>query len=148
MSAHDRRPVRLASVAAVAGAVALLATGCSPIQQQIGDAWAVTYEVRVDRPVGADLTGVRVEGAERRGAAPETRDLGSVETGTAADGGSRWTRESVVLAEQRASVRATPEEGATATCRILLVGEREIATETSAAPGRPVRCSVQTPAFD
>lgn len=105
----------------------------------------MTYEVSVDQPSGAALTDVRVEGAEKRGDAPEVHRLGTQETSTQKTG--TWEHESIVLAEQRASVRATPARGATATCRILLDGKREIATETAAA-GEPVTCSVDTPAFD
>lgn len=145
MSERNRPTVRLLAAVVVAGSVAVLATGCSFVQQQTGDAWSVTYEVSVDQPSGAALTDVRVEGAEKRGDAPEVHRLGTQETGTEETG--TWEHESIVLAEQRASVRATPARGATATCRILLDGKREIATETAAA-GEPVTCSVDTPAFD
>ncbi|RPE84707.1 hypothetical protein EDF28_0643 [Curtobacterium sp. PhB137] len=145
MSERSRPTVRLLAAVVVAGSVAVLATGCSFVQQQTGDAWSVTYEVSVDQPSGAALTDVRVEGAEKRGDAPEVHRLGTQETGTEETG--TWEHESIVLAEQRASVRATPARGATATCRILLDGKREIATETAAA-GEPVTCSVDTPAFD
>lgn len=146
MSERNRSVVRLATTGALAAAVGLLGTGCSAVHQQIGDAWSVTYEVRVDQPQGSALTDVRVEGAEERGGAPEVHRVGSARTDTSADGGSSWKEDLVVLAEQRASVRATPAAGATATCRILLDGEREIAKET-AAPGKTVRCSVDTPRF-
>lgn len=145
MSERNRPTVRLLAAVVVAGSVAVLATGCSFVQQQTGDAWSVTYEVSVDQPSGAALTDVRVEGAEKRGDAPEVHRLGTQETGTQKTG--TWEHDSIVLAEQRASVRATPPRGATATCRILLDGKREIATETAAA-GQPVTCSVDTPAFD
>ncbi|WP_263054923.1 hypothetical protein [Curtobacterium sp. RIT-PI-V] len=150
MSERNRPTVRLLAAVVVASSVAVLATGCSFVQQQTGDAWSVTYEVSVDQPSGAALTDVRVEGAEKRGDAPEVHRLGTQETGTQKTGTQRtgtWEHESIVLAEQRASVRATPARGATATCRILLDGKREIATETAAA-GQPVTCSVDTPAFD
>ncbi|MFJ7288518.1 hypothetical protein ACIQUC_09390 [Curtobacterium sp. NPDC098951] len=148
MSEQQRPVVRLLAAAAVAGSVAVLATGCSVVQRQTGDAWAVTYEVSVDRPSGAELSDVRVEGAERRGDVPEVHRLGSEETGAGDGDGSRWSHDTIVLAEQRASVRATPGAGATATCRILLDGKREIARETSVRPGGVVRCRVATPAFD
>lgn len=148
MNARIQNSVRIVAAGLLAGAVALAGTGCSVIQQQTGDAWAVTYEVHVDRPVGARLSDVRVEGAERRGDAPEVHRIGAGETEAKDGEGSRWEHETVVLAEQRASVRATPEQGATATCRVLLDGEREIAAQTSSAPGKPVTCSVDTPAFD
>ncbi|MBF4586503.1 hypothetical protein [Curtobacterium sp. VKM Ac-2887] len=150
MTERIHRPVRLVAAAVLAGGLALTATGCSFIQQQTGDAWAVTYQVQVDGPAGSELTDVRVEGAEKRGDAPEVHRLGTQETGTQKTGSQEtgtWEHESIVLAEQRASVRATPARGATATCRILLDGKREIATETAAA-GEPVTCSVDTPAFD
>ncbi len=147
MSERNRPTVRLVAAAVVAGSVAVLATGCSFVQQQTGDAWSVTYEVRVDQPRGAELTDVRVEGAERRGEAPGVHRLGTEETGATDGDGSHWEHETIVLAEQQASVRATPGAGATATCRILLDGKREIASETSARPGAAVRCSADTPAF-
>lgn len=150
MSERNRPTVRLLAAVVVAGSVAVLATGCSFVQQQTGDAWSVTYEVSVDQPSGAALTDVRVEGAEKRGDAPEVHRLGTQETSTQETSTQKtgtWEHESIVLAEQRASVRATPARGATATCRILLDGKREIATQTAAA-GEPVTCSVDTPAFD
>lgn len=148
MSERNRPSVRLPAAVLVAGSVAGLATGCSFVQQQTGDAWSVTYEVRVDQPGGATLSDVRVEGADRRGEAPEVHRLGAEATGASDGEGPRWEHDAIVLAEQRASVRATPGGGATATCRILLDGEREIARETSSRPGDEVRCSADTPAFD
>lgn len=147
MSERNRRTVRLLAAAVVVGSVALITTGCSVVQRQTGDAWAVTYEVQVDAPTGSALSDVRVEGAEQRGDAPEVHRLGTRDTDATDGDGSRWQHHAIVLAEQRASVRATPPEGATATCRILLDGKREIATET-ATVGEPVTCSADTPAFD
>ena len=144
MSTHNRPTARLLAATVVVGSIAVLATGCS----LGGDAWAVTYEVQVDRPIGSELSDLRVEGAEQRGDAPEVRRLGAQDTDTDDGDGSLWRHESVVVAEQHASVRATPPEGATATCRILLDGVREIASETSAQPGQAVHCSADTPAFD
>lgn len=148
MSTSTRTTVRRSAALVAAPASLGLLTGCSVVHQQLGDAWAVTYEVTVDQPVGATLADVHVEGADGRGDAPREVDLGDRKTRKASDGGSRWTRELVVLAEDRASVRATPAAGATATCHILLDGGREIASDTSSAPGEPVRCSATTPTFD
>ncbi|WP_420369240.1 hypothetical protein [Curtobacterium sp. L1-20] len=147
MTQRTSHPVRLLAATAVAASVALLGTGCAFVQQQTGDAWAVTYEVTVDRPAGSPLSDVTVEGAERRGDAPEVQRLGTRDTRATHGQGSRWEHESVVLAGQRASVSATPAPGATATCRVLLDGDREIATRTSPDPGAAVTCSVETPAF-
>lgn len=143
-----RDTVRTVTAVALAAGIALAGSGCAYVQQQTGDAWAVTYEVHVDQPAGASLADVRVEGAERRGDAPAVHRLGDQET-TKIDGdGSQWEHESVVLAEQRASVRVTPAPGATATCRILLDRGRQIAAATSSAPGATVTCAEDTPAFD
>jgi hypothetical protein len=143
-----RRTVRTLAAAALAAGIALAASGCAFVQQQTGDAWAVTYEVHVDQPTGARLTDVQVEGAERRGDAPEVHELGDEQT-TKIDGdGSQWEHGAIVLAEQRASVRVTPGPDATATCRILLDGDREIASATSSEPGATVACAEDTPAFD
>lgn len=147
MKTHARRSVRLVASAVLASSIVLAASGCAFVQRHTGDAWAVTYEVHVDQPTGSTLSGIRVEGAERRGDSPRLHKIGT-EVTTAKDGvGSRWEREVVVLAEQHASVSATPEPGATARCRILLDGTREIAKQTSVAPGEPVTCSVHTPSF-
>lgn len=139
---------RFLAAGAIAAAITLIGTGCSVIQQQAGDAWAVTYEVSVDQPSRARLADVRVEGAKRRGDAPEVHELGTVQTSTATASGSRWMHVSVVLAEQRAFVTATPGAGATATCRIMLDGKRVIETQTSPAPGKAVSCTTTTPKFD
>ncbi|WP_146244038.1 hypothetical protein [Curtobacterium sp. MCBD17_013] len=147
MSGSSTSRFRLVTATAIAASVALLGTGCSYVDQQIGDAWAVTYEIHVDRPTGAELTEVKAEGARERGDAPEVQRLGSVTTGTTDGDGSRWTHDVVVLTEQRASVTATPGKGVTATCRILLDGKRVIATETSTTPGARVACSATTPKF-
>jgi len=145
---RTRARARTAAAAASALSVVLLASGCAFVQQHVGDAWSVTYEVSVDQPVGAELTGTEFDGAEKRGEEVTTQDVGTARTATAQDGGSSWEVESIVLAEGQASVTATPAPGATATCRILLDGTREIATATSASPGAPVECTVDTPRFD
>jgi hypothetical protein len=135
-------------IAVTAASALLLVTACSQIRQQTGDAWSVTYEVTVDSAAGAPLTDVRVEGAERRGDAPEVSKLGSETTSTPhADAvGSVWEHKSIVLATDRAMVTATPEAGATASCRILLDG-KEVIAEEHADAGAPVTCRVTTPAF-
>jgi hypothetical protein len=138
-----------ATTAATLAIAALALTGCTQIHQQVGDAWAVTYEVSVDAPDATPLHDVEYLGAERRGAAASTRTLSTASTKPAAGnggGGATWTHESIVLAEDTASVRATPPSGRTASCRILLDGKRVIADEQG-EPGKPVRCSAETPAF-
>jgi len=142
---------RLLTTAVLAGTVALVATGCSAeeLQQEFGDAWAVTYEVTVDQPVGAELRDVDVEGAEVRGDDLVVHELGAQTTDGEADGGagSSWHHDSIVYPERPASMSATPPQDATATCRVLLDGVRELASATSSAPGEPVRCALTMPAY-
>ncbi|OII31748.1 hypothetical protein BIU98_08345 [Curtobacterium sp. MMLR14_010] len=137
----------LAAVAALA-AVTLTLTGCSQLRQQTGDAWAVTYEVSVDAPDAGTLHDVRYLGAEQRGDAATTHTIPTASTrpGAADGGAATWTHESIVLAKDPASVRATPPAGQSASCRILLDGTKVIAEEHGAA-GKTVRCRVETPAF-
>jgi hypothetical protein len=132
-----------------AASALLLVSGCAQLRQQTGDAWSVTYEVSVDTQAGAALTDVAAEGAQRRGDAPKVHEVGSVTTVAAEDGSatSTWTRDAIVLAKDRAMVRATPPADATATCRVLLDGKKVIKEERGDV-GAPVRCSVTTPAFD
>ncbi|MBF4582526.1 hypothetical protein ITJ54_07580 [Curtobacterium sp. VKM Ac-2865] len=137
----------LAAVAALA-AVTLTLTGCSQLHQQVGDAWAVTYQVSVDAPDASILHDVRYLGAEKRGDAATTRTISKAATrpGAAHGGVATWTHESIVLAKDPASVRATPPAGRTASCKILLDGQKVIAEEHGSA-GKPVRCHAETPAF-
>jgi len=137
----------LAAVAALA-AVTLTLTGCAQLHQQVGDAWAVTYEVSVDAPDASTLHDVRYLGAEQRGDAATVRTISEAATrpGAANGGAAVWTHESIVLAKDPASVRATPPAGRIASCRILLDGKKVIAEEHGSA-GKPVRCHAETPAF-
>jgi hypothetical protein len=137
----------LAAVASLA-AVTLTLTGCAQLHQQVGDAWAVTYEVSVDAPDASTLHDVRYLGAEQRGDAATTRTISKAATrpGAANGGAATWTHESIVLAKDPASVRATPPAGRIASCRILLDGKKVIADEHGTA-GKPVRCRAETPAF-
>lgn len=148
MSSRHRSLSRCVLAGVIAIAAAASAAGCSTIDRHVGDAWSVTYEISVDRPVGTKLADIAVEGAKRRGDKPMVQQVGTRETDTANATGSQWTRDVVVLAKQHASVSATPADGATATCRILLDGKREVAKQTSPAAGAPVECSVDTPKFD
>lgn len=138
-------------IAATTAAAALALTvagvsGCAQIHQQVGDAWSVTYEVTVDSPDATPLHDVRYDGAERRGAAPETHTVTSTSTKAGTGGNTSWTRDAIVLTQDDASVRATPPVGRTASCRILLDGKKVIAEELG-HPGESVRCAATTPDF-
>ncbi|WP_144764980.1 hypothetical protein [Curtobacterium sp. 9128] len=121
-------------------------TGCAQIHQQVGDAWSVTYEVTVDSPDATPLHDVRYVGAETRGAAPETHTVASTSTKATSGANTTWTHESIVLAEDDASVRATPPADVTASCRVLLDGKK-VLIEEHGGLGQTVRCAATTPKF-
>lgn len=75
-------------------------------------------------------------------------DAGTVATSNLADDASKavWSTTAMVTATQDSQITATPGPGATASCRILLDGTREIASET-AARGEAVTCAAATPEF-
>ena len=136
-------PLRIALASSV-GALALASlTGCV----QFGsDDWAVTYEVTTDADSPQELTAVAYDLEADRGKPSEVVEKGTATTKAESSGTTALRIESIVAATERASITATPPAGVTATCRILLDDEREIATSTS-GPGEPVSCEVDTPAF-
>lgn len=136
-------PVRVALASAV-GALAITSlAGCVRFG---ADDWAVTYEITTDATSPHDLTAVAYRLEPDRGQPSELVDEGTMTTKSDPAGGTVLKIESVIAAEERASVTARPPAGVTATCRILLDDVREIATAT-ADPGEPVTCDVDTPAF-
>lgn len=140
-------------LSAALGAAALLGvslTGCSAIaklQQSTADAWAVTYEVTVEGVDTATLTDVSYLDQEMRTEERTSVDAGTVTASSAGDGTASWKVDSIVVVGDNAKVSATAAEGERATCRILLDGEREIATATS-EPGSAVTCEATAPPFD
>ncbi|MFJ2618391.1 hypothetical protein [Glutamicibacter sp. NPDC087344] len=125
------------------------ATGCSAVEdfnKSTSDSWAVTYEVSVAGGDTSKITDVRYLESEKRGEAGTELSLASGQTTADGQGKAVWSLESIVTAEKDASISAVPGKGATATCRILLDGVKEIAVETS-APGERVQCAANTPAF-
>lgn len=130
-------------------ALAVGATGCSAVEdfnKSTSDSWAVTYEVSVTGGDTSTINDIKYLESEKRGEAGTELSLSSGETKKDSEGGAVWSLESIVTAEKDAAVSATPGKGATATCRILLDGVKEIAAETS-KPGERVDCAVSTPAF-
>ncbi|MEU6980777.1 hypothetical protein [Streptomyces sp. NPDC046371] len=51
-----------------------------------------------------------------------------------------WSKNVLLAANRQAKVTVTPQAGASATCRIVLDGKKELAQSTSAAPGQPAVC--------
>lgn len=144
------------NIARMAAGTAMLAlgaglSGCGAVDsfgKATSDAWAVTYEVAVEGSSGNQLSEVSYLEAEKRGedSSAVTEDSVSLAADAKDKSKKTWSAESMVTAEKEASISATPGKDGTATCRILLDGTREIASETG-APGERVLCQATTPAF-
>jgi len=137
------------SIAMLALGVGL--AGCGAVDsydKAISDAWSVTYEVSVDGASDDTLSEVSYLEAEKRGedSAEVTEDTVTANADEKKKTRKVWSVESTVTAQKDAAIAATPEKGATATCKILLDGVKEIASETG-APGQRVDCEATTPAF-
>lgn len=125
--------------------------GCGAVEsydKAVSDAWAVTYEVSVTGTTDDSLHDVSYLEAEKRGedSTPVTEESVNTTEATGKNKNKVWSVESMVTAQKDASVAATPDKDGTATCRVLLDGVKEIASETG-APGERVQCDVTTPAF-
>lgn len=150
----DLAPLRLSSRLAVASSLMVLAcglAGCDAVDsydKAISDAWAVTYEVEVSGGDGA-LDAVSYLESEKRGDPGSWVEVENAMLVVEGKDSSRssWSVDSIITAQAEAAVKATPGEGSTATCRILLDGQKAIATQTG-EPGEPVVCTAMTPAFE
>lgn len=125
--------------------------GCGAVDsydKAISDAWSVTYEVSVDGASDDTLSEVSYLEAQKRGeeSAEVTEDTVTANADEKKKSRKVWSVESMVTAEQDATIAATPGKDATATCKILLDGVKEIASETG-VPGQRVDCEATTPAF-
>lgn len=141
---------RLAIATSGALALGLTLSGCGVIdnvKKSAADAWSVTYEVTTDGDAPAQLSEVSYLDAKDRMTKQHTEKVSHVATSSTEDGTFAWTADSLVVTGDPASVSATPPLGVSATCRILLDGTREIASQTG-APGEAVHCESVTPAFD
>lgn len=131
-------------------AVVALATsgisGCSALKK---DAWALTYEVTVPGDGPVELTDIAYTDQDKRGEDPKIVALERTVTGPVeglADV-TVWQAEAMLEVGLEASISATAPAGSPATCRILLDGGREIASNTG-APGGTVTCEATTPQFE
>ncbi|MGQ3383282.1 hypothetical protein [Glutamicibacter sp. TV12E] len=145
-----RRTARRLAAGCTALAFGAGMAGCSAVDswdKATADAWAVTYEVSVSGGAADTLHDVAYLQAPARG--EDSSEVFEDSVATASEGSGEkaaWRTETTVTAQQDAAIAATPGEDATATCRILLDGTRELA-EDSAGPGERVECSAATPAF-
>lgn len=126
-------------------------TGCGAVDdwdKATADAWAVTYQVTVSGENADALSDVSYLDSPSRG--EDSAEVTEESVATTSDAGKKdetsWSTESVITAEKDAAIAATPAEGSTASCRILLDGVKEIAAQTG-KPGERVECAVTTPAF-
>jgi len=130
-------------------AMALGTAGCGAVEdfdKATSDSWAVTYEITVSGGDASKITDIKYLESEKRGEAGTELTLPSGETTLDAKENAVWSLGSIVTAQKDAAISAMPGKEATATCRILLDGVKEIAAETS-APGERVECAATTPAF-
>jgi len=132
-------------------ALGLSITSCGIVEsfdRQTADAWSVTYELSVTGGTINGIDDVRYLEAPARGEASSETAVGEVATTNDSSNKRRasWQETVMVTTEDEAGISAAPRAGATATCRILLDGVKEIAAAT-AEVGKPVQCSVTTPAF-
>lgn len=149
MRMSSSRSLRTLLTAAAAAITLVSLTGCSVVNQHLGDAWAVKYQVVVDQPHDVELTDLHVGGSQKRGGSPKVTDMGTQTAIASVDGATAaWESELIVVAGDEALVSATPPSGSIATCHVIVDETREIATAISAAPGEPVTCRVTTPRFD
>lgn len=145
------RGLKTWAVTGVAIFLGLSVSGCGAIDdfnKVTADAWAVTYEVTVTGGDTGSLNDIEYLESLERGDDPVLLSVDTGVTTKARDGhdAALWSVESIVTAQMNAAVAATPGDGATATCRILLDGVQQIAEE-SAAPGERVECAALTPGF-
>ncbi|MGP4016706.1 hypothetical protein [Saccharopolyspora sp. 5N708] len=122
----------------VLGVTALLGAlvSTSACSNPTGKSWAITYEVSDQG--GGTLSEVSYADSPDRYVDEVTQHAvpGPV--------GAPWKQEVVVSAGQKAEVTAKPTGDLTLTCRILLDGEKELASATAPAPGEPVTCEKLT----
>jgi hypothetical protein len=142
------RLLRTATATAAALLTVLSAAGCSFIEKQTADAYSITYRVTVEGDEVNKISAVEYGEAPSRGEDSSSVDAGEVGTTNDLDDPRRasWDTTALVTATQDAWITATPPAGASASCSILIDGEREIDSAT-APPGEPVECRATTPAF-
>lgn len=145
------RVLKSVLVGGAALAFTLGATGCQAIegiQKSTSDAYAITYEVSVS---GGDSKAIKdvsyLDSDERGGDSVEKTSASEKTTVDAKDkAAALWSKEAMITAEKDAAVSATPGKGATASCKILIDGIKEISAATGKA-GERVECSATTQAF-
>ncbi len=129
------------AVAAVAGlAVAVLVgrPGFTWLKElRGGNGWYLTYEASAHGEGGPGTGEIAYT------VSPDRFEDG-LDTERVSGAALPWSEESVVNTGAIARVEITPQDGRTATCRIMLDGVREVASATSPAPGEPAVCEVKT----
>lgn len=148
-TAHKLRS--LVGVLSLSALLGVSVAGCGAADswnKQVADAWSVTYEVSVSGASTDSLHDITYLQSPGRGEESTETSLDSAATTSDPENskGALWQETVTITAEDEAGVAATVPKGATATCRILLDGVKEIQSKT-VADGQRVECKVQTPAF-
>ncbi|WP_052961245.1 MULTISPECIES: hypothetical protein [unclassified Leucobacter] len=149
MQLRSMTVVRVLGATVAAALIAPALTGCAVLRGTLGELDAqlrrVTYEVSVTgKSAGSGSLGV--SNLSYLDAPTRGRDTKHISSITTRSGQNRmdWSADALVRAGHTARVAATPVPGATAKCRILVDGGRELASST-AATGKPVVCEVKLP---
>ncbi|KOT76804.1 hypothetical protein ADK70_38185 [Streptomyces rimosus subsp. pseudoverticillatus] len=138
---RDRRKPRITRGGVLLTVTALTACGLmlyGAIQlRDSGAAWSLTYEAASTGgpPRAAKMRYLHDSGPHPGGERRET------ETGETR---LPWRKTVVVDGGEEALLEVTPAGNGTASCRILLDGERQVASGKSPGPGKPAVCRVTT----
>ncbi|MET8762625.1 hypothetical protein [Lentzea sp. NPDC004782] len=126
----------------VLGVLAVIGGGTVVLVQQfggwnmlVGKAWAITYEVTTEPAVAGPVQIEYLVNPDRyKKQAPQALSRAAI---------IPFRLEAVINAGEKAEIIATPIGNEVLTCRILLDGEKVLASAT-AAPGRKVTCTTIT----
>ncbi|WP_416447255.1 hypothetical protein AB3K78_08275 [Leucobacter sp. HNU] len=141
--------VRVLGATVAAALIAPALSGCAVLRGTLGELDAqlrrVTYEVSITGknagPGPLGVSNLSYLDAPTRGR--DSKHVSSITT-RSAQNRLDWSADALVRAGRTARIAATPVPGATAKCRILVDGGREIASST-AATGKPVVCEARLP---
>jgi hypothetical protein len=144
MPVHAGRPTvcPMKTLVVVLGVLAVLGGGTVFLVQQfggwntlVGKAWAITYEVTTEPAADAPMQVEYLENPDRyKKESPHVISKAAPVP---------FTSEVVINAGEKAEISATPNGDQVLTCRILLDGEKVLASRTAAA-GQKVTCETVT----
>lgn len=143
MNLNKENPLRLLALLGTTAVAAVALTGCSAGRTDVN---TMMYKVSVD-PV-ASTPEVSISYAHtpdpEKDVTPVIQVAEQVKVGGGPDASS-WSELGAIIAGETASVTVTPPEGASASCSILLDGQKQLASHKG-APGETVTCEATAPA--